>query len=187
MLEVCMNKYFIQGFVKSAVLKINPVLGGKIHMISGDHKIKERLFDRLHVMGLPRQMFTAKERDQILKKMEQKRIGGTEFTGGQIAKGKNKSKAYINREVALNSGRLKELVHHELFHKNVPILGHSEILARLWGGAHSKRNKIKNTLQTMNELSHVDPERLKTELALGGLSVAGGLYGAHKLKSKKSD
>jgi len=113
---------------------------------------------------------------------------------GTIAKGKKGSKLYMSRTglktvAKIQNRPLKEvtrdMVHHEAFHKNVPVLGQSEILAHLYGGLKSKKGKISPTgaVKSLGMLAESRPGRLGVEAAMVGVptaAVASSLEGKKK-------
>ena len=102
--------------------------------------------------------------------------------GGTLVKGKKRTKFYISRASITSpkdKGRLRELIHHEMFHGNAPMgLGGSEILAHIYGGlkrTKGKRYDIKGAAKSLDHLMEARPGRLKVEMA-------GTLLAAHAAK-----
>jgi len=101
---------------------------------------------------------------------------------------KNRPVVVINRDdykLLPKMGR-RNVIAHEFFHANNPILGRSEILAHIYGGIKSK-DKIFGNFGPVNMLRHLAkgrPGRFATELGVLGSLGLGTYLGIKAIKDK---
>ncbi len=109
-------------------------------------------------------------------------MGGTIF---ETPKGRSVA---INKDLwkSWDRSTRRNVLAHEAFHANVPILGQSEILTHAYGGSKSIKGKrsLKKAIGQIKHLKETRPERLYSEL--GGLAAVGSAAaaGVHSLKKK---
>ena len=129
-------------------------------------------------------------KDQLLRQMS----GAGTRIGGTIAQGRKGSRSYIDldmlKEQAKRGGpSIRNVVHHEEFHRKVPVLGRSEILAHLYGGFNQTKNKrYKNfghAARDLKTLVKVRPGRFGAEVAAFGGAGYGAKKGLDKLRGDK--
>lgn len=135
------KKAFWSGFTKQSSIKRL----GNIVFLKGKPSHVESAMGR--VMQTQKPKFIKKIRKMVHGNPSSRELG--EFVNGTFGKGKKGSKSYINmNEIMFYKNRhgdkhiLRDVVNHEEFHRKVPILGRSEILAYLYGGLKSKKNEL---------------------------------------------
>lgn len=108
--------------------------------------------------------------------------------GGTVGKGAKGTRSYIDVDLMREKGNmdqsLRNVIHHESFHKDIPVLGNSELGAHFWGGLNQTKKRSENVAQAFKDafvhLPKTRPARFVTELAaLGGTGY--GTYKAGKL------
>ncbi len=183
---------------------------GKILLVGGnatEKKIRSALksqlrflldpLKRLSLMQDIDKPLTFKEKKELIKSIDVP-INAAEDAYGTIAKNPRTGKktSIINMNHVRADRRLNDpitfrnVVNHEHFHAQVPVLGNSEILAHMWGGLRQKKVKrlkdLGKNLQVsgkmLGHLIRTRPARFGLELSLAGLGSAAAVAGTKKLK-----
>jgi hypothetical protein len=201
---VFMKTAIFKEFVKFANKKLQIISLGKdkgIKILKGStHAQKQRLL-RAAAMRQPivdlaskgiakaNNISKGKAKDMVLNELRYMTLGGT------ISKGKKGTRSYIDPEALKKvfkdpkkSPSLRNIIHHEEFHRRVPILGQSELLAHTWGGLNqTKGPRYKNIGQAGRDLKMLFQARpgraLMETAAVGGAGIGAGI-GAVQLGKK---
>lgn len=123
----------------------------------------------------------AREAYRALAKKLSGRSAGTYFPTP-----KGKSIAISKESWKKNPSSRRMILAHEAFHANVPVLGHSEILAHTYGGARAIKGKktLEGGAVGLASAVLTRPGRVALEVGLVGAGVAGTALGVKKVKKK---
>ena len=157
----------------------------------GGHEISDKLirisvrspaFDKMFGIAAKHGLGSkGKSRDTARVKMRDMMHGNA--IGGTVV---NK-RVYINRATIRDPDsafNLRELVHHEKFHR-LPIIGHSETAAHFVGGLMREKGRLHplSGLQKIGHLARTNPVRLGADIGV----VAGGALIARKITKRKEE
>lgn len=117
-----------------------------------------------------------------------KKLSGRKAAGTIFPTPKGKSIA-ISKESWKNLGPQgrRNILAHEAFHANMPILGQSEILAHIYGGAKAGKTLKKSLKGATQQLGHAirtRPAKVAIEAGLAAAGTAGAVIGTKKVKNK---
>ena len=119
-----------------------------------------------------------------------KMISGMKSAGTVFPTSKGKSIG-ISRDMWKKEPALRRYyLAHEAFHANVPVLGRSEILAHIYGGAKAVKGKkisLKGGALGFAQAVASRPTRVALEAGLVGAGAAGTALGVKKVKKKYFD
>ena len=119
---------------------------------------------------------------ELAKVVSKRKAAGTFFS---TPKGKSIG---ISKETWKEApGFRRNILAHEAFHANVPVLGHSEILAHTYGGAKAGRGlkeSLKGGAAGLGGAVLTRPGRVGIEVGLVGAGVVGTGIGIKKVKKK---
>lgn len=190
-----MNASFWDGFDKTASLSVRHLAGGAVRILKGSkaQKVIRQAAVRQgpvdFVTGLlakGQKISKGKARDLVGEELKKMPLGGT------ISSGRKGSVTYLDTDVMKKHKMpqsLRNIVHHEEFHRKVPIVGKSEILAHMYGGLHDKKVKsvadaLHNAKRSVKDLGHLAKTR-PGRLAMEAGAIGGAGYGANELLKKK--